>query len=127
VGADLTLGASRDLVAEAQRLGAENARLSPIAAPALPAAMVSRDERRRALGAHPHDTVVLTVSRLAPQKNLGMVLDIAAAVRDRPDLRFVIVGDGPEQDALQRRICGCRCWDGAMTSVRCLRLLTSRC
>ena len=104
VGADLTLGASRDLVAEAQRLGAKNARLSPIAAPALPAAMVSRDERRRALGAYVHDTVVLTVSRLAAQKNLGMVLDIAAAVRDRPDLRFVIVGDGPEQVALQRRI-----------------------
>ena len=32
-----------------------------------------------------------------------MVLDIAAAVYDRPDLRFVIV-DGPERDTLQRRI-----------------------
>jgi glycosyltransferase involved in cell wall biosynthesis len=104
MGADLTLGASRDLVAEAQRLGAKNARLSPIAAPALPAPLISRDEQRRALGANAHDTVVLTVSRLAPQKNLGMVLDIAAAVRDRPDLRFVVVGDGPEQDGLQRRI-----------------------
>ena len=38
MGADLTLGASRDLVAQATRLGARNARLSPIAAPALPAA-----------------------------------------------------------------------------------------
>jgi glycosyltransferase involved in cell wall biosynthesis len=104
MGADLTLGASRDLVAEAQRLGAKNARLSPIAAPALPAAMISRDEQRRALGAYALDTLVLTVSRLAPQKNLGMVLDIAAAVRDRPDLRFVVVGDGPEQEVLQRRI-----------------------
>src|SRR5215211_7281170 len=105
MGADLTLGASRDLVAAARRLGAKHVRLSPIAAPALPAARISRDERRRALGAYLHDTVVLTVGRLAPQKNLGMVLDIAAAVRDRrPDLRFVVVGDGPEQDALQRRI-----------------------
>jgi glycosyltransferase involved in cell wall biosynthesis len=104
MGADLTLGASRDLVAQAQRLGAKNARLSPVAAPALPAARISRDEQRRALGACAHDTVVLTVGRLAPQKNLGMLLDIAAAVRDRPDLRFVVVGDGPEQDALQRRI-----------------------
>jgi glycosyltransferase involved in cell wall biosynthesis len=105
MGADLTLGASRDLVAAARRLGAKHARLSPIAAPALPAARISRDEQRRALGAYAHDTVVLTVGRLAPQKNLGMVLDIAAAVRDRrPDLRFVVVGDGPEQDALQRRI-----------------------
>ena len=104
LGADLTLGASRDLVAEAQRLGAKNARLSPIAAPAVPAALISRDEQRRALGAYADDTVVLTVSRLAPQKNLGMVLDIAAAVRNRPDLRFVVVGDGPQHDVLQRRI-----------------------
>jgi len=103
-GADMTLGASRDLVAEAQRLGAKNVRLSPIAAPALPAAMISRDEQRRALGAYADDTVVLTVSRLAPQKNLGMVLDIAAAVRNRRDLRFVVAGDGPEHEALQRRI-----------------------
>jgi glycosyltransferase involved in cell wall biosynthesis len=103
-GADLTLGASRDLVAEATRLGARNARLSPIAAPALPAAKVSRADQRRALGARAEDTVILTVGRLAPQKNLGMVLDIAAAVYDRPDLRYVIVGDGPEGDTLQRRI-----------------------
>ena len=104
MGADLTLGASRDLVAQATRLGARNARLSPVAAPALPAAKISRDDQRRALGAAAEDTVILTVSRLAPQKNLGMVLDIAAAVYDRPDLRFVIVGDGPERDGLQLRI-----------------------
>jgi glycosyltransferase involved in cell wall biosynthesis len=104
LGADMTLAASRDLVAQAVRFGARNARLSPIAAPVLPPARVSRDEQRRALGAGAHDTVVLTVSRLAPQKNLGMVLDIAAAVRDKPDLLFVVVGEGPERDELQRRI-----------------------
>jgi glycosyltransferase involved in cell wall biosynthesis len=104
MGADLTLGASRDLVAQAIRLGARNARLSPIAAPVVPPASTSRDDQRWVLGADGHDTVILTVSRLAPQKNLGMVLDIAAAVRQRPDLRFVIVGDGPERERLQRRI-----------------------
>ena len=104
LGADMTLAASRDLVAQAVRFGARNARLSPIAAPVLPPARISRDEQRRSLGAAAQDTVVLTVSRLAPQKNLGMVLDIAAAVHDKPDLRFVVVGEGPERDALQRRI-----------------------
>lgn len=104
MGADLTLGASRDLVAEAVRLGARNARLSPVAAPVPPAPTVSRDEQRLALGADVGDTVILTVGRLASQKNLGMLLDIAAALRDRPDLRFVIVGDGPERATLQRRI-----------------------
>jgi glycosyltransferase involved in cell wall biosynthesis len=104
MGADLTLGASRDLVAEAVRLGARKARLSPIAAPVPPAPTVSRDKQRLALGVDAGDTVILTVSRLASQKNLGMLLDIAEALRDRPDLRFVIVGDGPERAALQRRI-----------------------
>jgi glycosyltransferase involved in cell wall biosynthesis len=104
LGADLTLGASRDLVALARRLGARNARFSPVAAPVVPPAGTSREDQRWVLGAADEDTVILTVSRLAPQKNLGMVLDIAAAVRDRHDLRFVIVGDGPERDKLQRRI-----------------------
>jgi glycosyltransferase involved in cell wall biosynthesis len=104
LGADLTLGASRDLVALARRLGARNARFSPVAAPVVPLAGTSREDQRWVLGAADEDTVILTVSRLAPQKNLGMVLDIAAAVRDRHDLRFVIVGDGPERDKLQRRI-----------------------
>jgi glycosyltransferase involved in cell wall biosynthesis len=104
IGADLTLGASRDLVAQARRLGARNARFSPIAAAVVPPATTSREDERWVLGAGDGDTVILTVSRLAPQKNLGMVLDIAAAVRDRRDLRFVVVGDGPERDKLQRRI-----------------------
>jgi glycosyltransferase involved in cell wall biosynthesis len=104
MGADLTLGASRDLVAQARRLGARNARFSPIAAPVVPPPSTSRDDQRWVLGAGDQDTVILTVGRLAPQKNLDMVLDIAAALRERRDLRFVIVGDGPERDKLQRRI-----------------------
>jgi glycosyltransferase involved in cell wall biosynthesis len=104
MGADLTLAASSDLVAQARRLGAKNVRLSPVAAPEPPPALINREEQRRNLGADPHDTIVLTVSRLAPQKNLGMVLDIAGAVHSRPDLRFVVVGEGPERDGLQRRI-----------------------
>jgi glycosyltransferase involved in cell wall biosynthesis len=104
MGADLTLAASSDLVVQARQLGARHTRLSPIAAPIVPPATTSRTDQRWVLGAADDDTVILTVTRLAPQKNLGMVLDIAAAVRNRPDLRFVVVGDGPERDKLQRRI-----------------------
>ena len=55
---------------------------------------------------------------MAPQKNLGMVLDIASAVRARPDLRFCRGRRGPEHQKLQRRITsdrasGCRCWVGS--------------
>lgn len=102
--ADLTLGASSDLVAEALRLGARQARLGPVAAPTLPSPSALRTVLRQQCGWRPDEVVVLTVGRLAPQKNLAMVLDIAAAVRDRSGLRFVVVGEGPERDGLQRRI-----------------------
>ena len=103
-GATLTLGASSDLVAQARTLGARQSELAPVAAPALAATVRSRPAERRALGADPGDTVVLTVTRLAPQKNLGLLLDIAAAVRDRVDLRFVVVGDGPLRAELDHRV-----------------------
>ena len=48
--------------------------------------------------------MVLAVARLAPQKNLGMLLDVAAAVRDEAGLTFLIAGDGPERPELERRI-----------------------
>ena len=47
---------------------------------------------------------MLTVARLAPQKNLGLVLDVAAALGDRRDLRFAVAGEGPERAALAERI-----------------------
>ena len=103
-GADLTLGASADLVAEAQRLGARRARLLPVAAPPVPVAGMSRTTARAALGVGAAEVLVLTVARLAPQKNLGLVLDVAAALRDRRDLRFAVAGEGPEQAALTERI-----------------------
>lgn len=102
--ADLTLGASSDLVAEALTLGAQQARLGAVAAPVLPPARLDPDQVRSALGLAVGDTAVLTVSRLAPQKNLAMVLDVAAAVSHRPDVRFFVVGEGPERPELERRI-----------------------
>jgi glycosyltransferase involved in cell wall biosynthesis len=103
-GADLTLCASSDLVAEARRLGARAARLQSVAAPMLPVSSISRTVVRADLGLPSHAVLVLTVARLAPQKNLNLVLDVAAALRGRDDLRFVVVGEGPERPALERRI-----------------------
>ena len=65
---------------------------------------MSRAAARTALGVGPEQVLVLTVARLAPQKNLGLVLDVAAALADRDDLRFAVAGDGPERAALAGRI-----------------------
>ncbi len=45
---------------------------------------------------------LLTVGRLAPNKNVAALLRAVAAARlQRPDLTLVIVGDGPERPALE--------------------------
>jgi glycosyltransferase involved in cell wall biosynthesis len=103
--ADLTLGASSDLVETARQAGARRARLGPVAAPVLPQPRQDRESVRRELGVAPDEVLVLTVSRLAPQKNLGLVLDVAArAPAGRSRTTFAVVGEGPERGALERRI-----------------------
>lgn len=103
-GADLTLGASSDLVARARTCGARHAELGSVAAPGLPAAAVGRAAQRTLLGLDDADLLVLTLGRLAPQKNLGLVLDVAASLRADPRLRFVVAGDGPLRAGLTARV-----------------------
>jgi glycosyltransferase involved in cell wall biosynthesis len=102
--ADVTLAASSDLVALAQQYGARDARLGLVAAPVLPPPAVPRETCRAHLGLGGADIMVITVCRLAPQKNLGAVLDIANRVRDHHELHFVIVGDGPLRADLEARV-----------------------
>jgi glycosyltransferase involved in cell wall biosynthesis len=102
-GSHLTLCASSDLVAEARRLGAHDVRFAPVAAPVLGPPVVPRDVQRRELGLSDDDMMILTVGRLAPQKNLSVVLDIARAVKDHPELIFIIAGEGPQRDELTER------------------------
>jgi glycosyltransferase involved in cell wall biosynthesis len=103
-GADLTLGASSDLVETARSLGARQAELGPVAAPRLGVPAVPRGRYRARLGLAPDDVVVVTVGRLAPQKNLGLVLDVAARLAGRADLTFLLAGDGPLHEELAARV-----------------------
>ncbi|WP_329480453.1 glycosyltransferase family 4 protein [Kribbella sp. NBC_01484] len=103
-GADLTLGASSDLVDLAKSLGARDARLAPVAAPAIPQARTPAADLRQALGVG-QQPLVLTVGRLAPQKDYPTLLSVAARVHEStPDAVFVVVGDGPLRENLQARI-----------------------
>jgi glycosyltransferase involved in cell wall biosynthesis len=46
--------------------------------------------------------VVITVARLVPLKNLRLLIDALAIVRERvPDVHLLVVGDGPEARALK--------------------------
>ncbi|MGI8768594.1 MAG: glycosyltransferase family 4 protein [Propionibacteriaceae bacterium] len=101
--ADLVLGASADLVRAARALGTP-AEPGPVAAPTLAAVRRDRATVRAELGADPSATVMLTIGRLAPQKNLGMLMEIASQLVGRPELQFWLAGDGPERAAVAATI-----------------------
>ncbi|MGE5525821.1 MAG: glycosyltransferase family 4 protein [Rhodospirillaceae bacterium] len=58
---------------------------------------------RRAWGVTHDDPVVLSVGRLAPEKNLPLLFEAFQAMRERePRARLVVVGDGPSRAAFER-------------------------
>jgi len=59
---------------------------------------------REELGIGPEEAFLISVSRLAPEKNLLFMLDaMAPLLRDGPPAKLVIVGDGPQRPDLERR------------------------
>ncbi|MEN9886505.1 MAG: hypothetical protein RL758_1083, partial [Pseudomonadota bacterium] len=55
-------------------------------------------------GVAPDDLVVLSVGRLAPEKNLRLLVQAyEAMLAVNPRCRLVVVGDGPEREAFQQR------------------------
>jgi len=62
------------------------------------------EQLRASWGVRNGDTVAIYVGRLAPEKNLPLVLEAFEAMRRaNPRMRLVLVGDGPERAALQAR------------------------
>lgn len=58
---------------------------------------------RRHLGASSADILVVTVTRLAPDKGLEYLLEAAAMLpRTQPHIHIVIAGDGPARNRLER-------------------------
>ena len=101
--AAVVLGVSADLVARMRDLGAPGTALAVVAAPPPPAVVRTREDVRAELGAGEGVALVASVGRLAAQKNLGLLLDAVQRLSDL-DLLLAIAGDGPEREALDRRI-----------------------
>ncbi|SDZ43865.1 Glycosyltransferase involved in cell wall bisynthesis [Micromonospora pattaloongensis] len=103
--ARLTLGASADLVERARALGAPDARLAPVAAPALPRPRRSRAAVRAEFSVGPQQPLILSVGRLHPQKRYDVLVDAAASWRQlTPPPVVVIAGTGPSYLGLASRI-----------------------
>ncbi len=59
--------------------------------------------RARLTGGRPERPLLLTVSRLAPEKNVGF---LAGVIRQLPGVCFAVVGDGPARPDLERAFAG---------------------
>jgi len=63
--------------------------------------LIPKDRAKRLLGVPSHCRVAGLIARLVPQKAPHIFLQAAAiALRANPDLRFLVVGDGPLRDEL---------------------------
>lgn len=99
-----TLAPTRQMVAE---LAAERFRGLAVMARGVDTALFDparRDEALRASwGAGAGDPVAVYVGRIAAEKNLGLAVEAFLRLRARePRMRFVLVGDGPAKEALQK-------------------------
>jgi glycosyltransferase involved in cell wall biosynthesis len=64
-----------------------------------------REATRQSLGFGPDDVVIGYVSRIAAEKNVGYLVDALRLVaRSRPNVRFLIVGDGPGRSEMERQM-----------------------
>ncbi|MEV0157456.1 glycosyltransferase family 4 protein [Micromonospora sp. NPDC050686] len=107
--ATVALGASADLVARAAALGATDARLAPVAAPALPAPRRRRAAVRAEFGVAAGQPLILSVGRLHPQKRYDVLVDAAARWRTRRPVPVVVIaGSGPAYLPLAARISAAR-------------------
>jgi glycosyltransferase involved in cell wall biosynthesis len=62
----------------------------------------ARAEARRKLGVADDTIVIGTIARLDPVKDLHTAIKGLGAVRQKTDIAFVVVGDGPERALLER-------------------------
>lgn len=101
--ADRVLVVSPDLGERMRALGARHVSAAVVPAPDLRPAVRGAEEVRAELGAGDR-AILLTLARLAQQKGLEVLLDVAAGWRGSDTVLFVIAGEGPLRGELQRRI-----------------------
>lgn len=101
----IVLGVSRDLVARQRALGARDVALAVVAAPDFGEVRHDRDHMRRTFGLADHVALVVSVGRLAAQKDLTGLIDATLlAATDGVALLTVVAGDGPLRPQLQAHI-----------------------
>lgn len=96
---------SRTLAAAAEDLGASQVVVIPNGVDEALFRPFDKVKLRAEHGILPRQKVVVTVCRLIPRKGVKYALQAAALVaRDIPDLRMIVIGEGPQRTELERLI-----------------------
>jgi len=66
------------------------------------------DQVREEFGAGPNDVLVLYAGNMGEKQGLDLVLDAADCLRERPEIKFVMVGAGAARERLERTARGRR-------------------
>lgn len=113
-GADVTLGVSSDIVASVRMRGARESQRALIPAPhGVAQPQIDADQVRARLGIPSPTKILLTVARLAPQKGLDTLLNVAEQLANQPQrsgheeveqFLWLIAGDGPVKGELAAQI-----------------------
>lgn len=103
--ADSNLTVSTIMQQDLTRRGFERVEFWP---PAVDASLFHPNRRDPAVreqlsDGHAESPLLLTVSRLAPEKNVGFLADVLRWV---PKARLAVIGDGPQRAELERRFAG---------------------
>ena len=69
-----------------------------------PASHQARLQARRHFHCEPEDTVFAAIGRLAPEKNLQLLLRAVARIGRGAPIRVLVAGDGPEAQALAQQV-----------------------
>jgi len=103
--ATLVLGVSADLVDRMADLGARVGGVAVIPAPPPRPATRGRRAVRAELGVPDGTALLVVVARLAPQKDLGLLVDaLVDPALEGVDLLVAVAGEGPERAGLERRV-----------------------
>lgn len=102
---DALVAPTRPMAEVLQRYGVERGvHVIPTGIPSRAFAAGDGERFRRRHGIAADRPLLLFVGRVAFEKNIGFLLDVAAAVRRRkPDILLVIAGEGPASAALERQ------------------------
>ena len=103
--ADVNVTVSGPMQEELARRGIPGVKLWPPAVDADLFHPAARSAGMRAMlsGGRPDRKLLVTVSRLAPEKNIAFLADV---LREIPDACLAVIGDGPHRAELERRFAG---------------------